>query len=181
MEIIDALNKALEESRSVLIRYHAFQNDQITERLLDPYMLIISEGCYHVVGHCHLRNEIRDFRVARILSIQITEQEFKRPSGFYQNYRKNRFKTMFGNVKELVRLRFTGFSARFAKEYCRREADRLADEPDGSVLFEREVAQTPDLITWILGFGDGVEVLEPVGLRRRIAEILKKAAKVYEK
>lgn len=180
VEIIDALHKAIEESRSVQIRYHAFQSNQVTERLLDPYLLIISEGCYHVVGYCHLRKEIRDFRIARILSIRITEQEFKRPSGFYQNYRKNRFKTMFGNVKELVRLRFTGFSARFVKEYCRQEADRLVDEPDGSVLFEREVAPTPDMVKWILGFGDGVEVLEPVGLRRRIAEILKKAAKIYE-
>jgi predicted DNA-binding transcriptional regulator YafY len=41
------------------------------------------------------------------------------------------------------------------------------------------VSDTPQLRWWLLGFGDGVEVLKPAALRRELAEIARKMARRY--
>jgi predicted DNA-binding transcriptional regulator YafY len=43
-----------------------------------------------------------------------------------------------------------------------------------------DVANTPDLRSWILSFGSGAEVLEPKDLRSTIAREFHEALKRYE-
>ena len=53
-------------------------------------------------------------------------------------------------------------------------------EAGGDMVMTMEINESPELVKWILGWGDGVEVLSPDWLRDKIkSEILKMAA-VYE-
>ena len=51
-----------------------------TARDLDPYGLAFRGGCWYVVGHCHLRNGPRTFRVDRMTSVARTSGTFERPA-----------------------------------------------------------------------------------------------------
>ncbi len=81
------------------------------------------------------------------------------------------------------RLKFSGVSARLVKEYEAKKADRIVEnaDGDGSIIFERNVPITPEVIKWALGFGCEVEVIEPKELkdeiRRHAVGILKKQLK----
>ena len=59
-EIIATVRNGTELNKKLLIKYHSFNNNEITERKFDPYIIEVYEGCYHLVGYCHLRNSIRD-------------------------------------------------------------------------------------------------------------------------
>ncbi len=46
-------------------------------------------------------------------------------------------------------------------------------QADGRVLLVASVMETPQLLWWLLGFGDSVEVVAPIALRNRLAAIAK--------
>ncbi|MEZ4670214.1 MAG: YafY family protein [Anaerolineae bacterium] len=79
--IMVTLSQAAHEQRSLHIRYQATNGD-MTERLIDPYGLAMNDGAWYTAGYCHLRQDIRVFRLDRILDIQQSDHTFKRPPDF---------------------------------------------------------------------------------------------------
>jgi len=178
-EYLELLKEAIEESKCVQLEYYSFNNDEMTERVFEPYLLEIYEGCWHVVGHCRLRKNFRDFRVSRIKSLNLTNECFIRPKNFYEKYKKNRFDKLSGEEKVNLRLLFTGQAARFIEEYEYSKADLLKRDVDG-LFFERTVAMTPEILKWVLSFGAEVKVLEPATLRDEVMGQIKKMGEMYD-
>ena len=177
-EHLDLLQEAVEKNICVELEYYSFNNDEMTERVFEPYFLEIYEGCWHVVGHCHLRHKIRDFRVSRIKSVRLTKECFVRPENFYENYKQSRFNKLSGEKKVHLHLLFTGHAARFIEEYEYSKADVLQKTEDG-LLFERTVAMSPEILKWVLSFGAEVKVLEPAILRDEVMKQIKQAGELY--
>ncbi len=74
-----ALAEASHRGGRVEIGYRS--GDEITERRIDPYGLA-KLGPWYVVAYCHLRRDMRTFRVDRIRWIRPTPERFVRPEGF---------------------------------------------------------------------------------------------------
>lgn len=53
-----------------------------TERDFDPYGLVWRAGAWYAVGMCHLRRDLRSFRVDRVAAVQALDIVFQRPQGF---------------------------------------------------------------------------------------------------
>lgn len=53
-----------------------------TQRDIDPYGLAYHGGCWYVVAHCHLRADLRSFRLDRIDALTPLGRRFERPRGF---------------------------------------------------------------------------------------------------
>ncbi|MGP4031459.1 helix-turn-helix transcriptional regulator [Pseudarthrobacter sp. 1C304] len=60
-----ALEEAMSEQRVVRIRYAA-QNGSTTTRDVEPVIFASTNGHWHLIGWCRLRDEMRWFRVGRI-------------------------------------------------------------------------------------------------------------------
>jgi len=178
-ETIDKVRKGIELNKRLYIKYHSFNSDEVTERKFDPYIIEIYDGCYHLIGYCHLRNEVRDFRVSRIIELQLLEESFERPRNFYQNYKKGRFGKLSGEEQVKLLLKFTGKAARYVREYESRKADFLVEERDGNLIFEKNTTMTPEIIKWVLSFGSDVLVLEPESLREQVIQEAKKMVERY--
>src|SRR5678816_996595 len=58
----------------------------VSRRELDPYALVYREGAWLAVGWCHLRQEVRTFRVDRIheavMAPKPKSPDFERPTDF---------------------------------------------------------------------------------------------------
>ena len=76
-----ALGAAAHEGRRVHLRYAAACGEE-TERAVDPYGLVYLSGRWYAAGHCHLRNDLRVFRLDRIRSVAPLPETFVRPPGF---------------------------------------------------------------------------------------------------
>ena len=177
-EILALVQEALETSRSLRLRYHSFSSGETAERVFDPYVLEVREGCWHTIGFCHLRGAVRDLRVSRIEDAELLGETFTVPRRFYEDYRKTRFDKLAGEELTDIRVRFTGDAARLVKEYHARKADRLADE-NGAVLFEKKAAIPPDIKSWLLSFGAQAEVLAPEGLKQNLKEEIRRMSALY--
>lgn len=76
-----ALSTAAQSRQCVHMRYRSAQ-DGDSERDFDPYGVAFRGGRWYAVGHCHLRNGVRTFRLDRIVSLQLLPRSFGRPEGF---------------------------------------------------------------------------------------------------
>lgn len=54
----------------------------VRPREVDPYGLVLRNGVWYTVGWCHLRQDVRVFRLDRVLAAEVTEAPFARPEGF---------------------------------------------------------------------------------------------------
>ncbi|MEQ8677333.1 MAG: YafY family protein [Aggregatilineales bacterium] len=76
-----ALSTAAQERYSVELVYHSRQ-EELTERRFDPYGVVYTEGYWYTAGYCHLRQDLRTFRLDRIESITQCDEAFDDPGQF---------------------------------------------------------------------------------------------------
>lgn len=72
---------AAQRRQRVQMAYRAW-GDRESERALDPYGLVYYDGRWFVAGYCHLRHELRTFRLDRVLRAELCEGRFERPAEF---------------------------------------------------------------------------------------------------
>lgn len=80
-ETILTLSRAVAEQRQVELHYQAW-NKEVTSRQVDPYGLVYRAGYWYVPGHCHLRQDVRTFRLDRIEAVMMLDGDFVRPQTF---------------------------------------------------------------------------------------------------
>lgn len=175
------IREAIEKNRRLQIRYFSFNSNEMTERKIDPYYLEIREGCYHLICYCHLRNEIRDFRVSRMKSVEMLNETFKRPNNFYEEYNKKRFEKLIGDEQITLKIIFEGQAARYIKEYEASKADKITDLDNERILFEKKTTYSPDILQWVLRFGADAEVLEPDALKFEVTWEAERMMQKYSK
>src|SRR5260370_6086635 len=79
--VVLTLSVATQQEKRVWMRYHSGQAEE-TERAVDPYGLIFHAGLWYTVGFCHLRQDLRMFRLDRVLQAELLEETFTRPPDF---------------------------------------------------------------------------------------------------
>ena len=80
-DILATLGAAAQGRQSVRIHYQA-PRQPATERSIDPYGLAFMKGVWYTVGYCHLRQDLRSFRLDRIRYAALLPQSFGRPEHF---------------------------------------------------------------------------------------------------
>jgi predicted DNA-binding transcriptional regulator YafY len=79
--IVATLSGAVRTGTSVRLRHRAFDGEE-TERVLDPYGVVYRVGRWYAVGYCHLRKDIRTFRLDRMLDAELLGETFTPPNDF---------------------------------------------------------------------------------------------------
>ena len=78
--VLLAVSEAAQENRRVWLRYRA--GNEETEREFDPYGVVHHRGRWYVAGWCHLRNDMRMFRLDRVMALAERDETFLRPFDF---------------------------------------------------------------------------------------------------
>lgn len=75
------LSAAAQNRQRVHLHYRSAQGDD-SERDFDAYGLAYRGGRWYVAGMCHLRKDVRSFRLDRVGQVQLLAQQFARPPAF---------------------------------------------------------------------------------------------------
>ena len=75
-----------------------------------------------------------------------------------------------------VKLKIAPEAAHLIRAETFHSSQKIEDFPDGSLLFSVTVQDTREISRFILGIGEGIEVLAPLSLRKQIREQAKKIA-----
>jgi predicted DNA-binding transcriptional regulator YafY len=79
--LVLALGEAARHRRRVWLRYRSYTGDE-SAREVDPYSLVYRAGRWYLAGHCHLRGDVRTFRLDRVLAVEPREASFELPEDF---------------------------------------------------------------------------------------------------
>ncbi|MBZ0287919.1 MAG: YafY family transcriptional regulator [Anaerolineae bacterium] len=78
--LLAAFSVAINQHRQVFISYR--RGDESSERNVDPYGLVIHDGVWYLIGYCHLRQDVRVFRLDRIGEARTLDATFTPPPDF---------------------------------------------------------------------------------------------------
>jgi predicted DNA-binding transcriptional regulator YafY len=169
-EVIDRATRAIADRRTVQIRYLSASSGKTGRREVDPYHLWYAAGGLYLIGHCHRRRDVRMFAVERIRSLTATDHPYQLPLGFdVAAYVQDALVVMRGR-QIAVELLFDRPTAAWARDRVWHPSQELAPLKGGKLRMTLRVADTRELVGWILSFGQGVRVVGPDLLRDRVRQ-----------
>ncbi len=167
---------SIEESRLLSIRYKDSKGE-VSERVIEPYLIIFSQQAWYLHAWCRLRDGFRLFRLGRIRQAALLRERFTpRPEAdASRTWEKGG-----GDQIMQMRFEFSGPSIIAAEDYFGAEGLVEAISLDGERRYVAKGGFPLNEWLWrfLLGFGSGIKVLEPDIVRQGLAE---RAKAIYER
>ena len=170
-EKIALFKRAIAGRRTV--RFDYFYPKGEVPREIEPYFVEFRWREWYVFGWCRLRGDFRRFKLNRLWNYSLTEESFclrDVPCGAASA--EDAFPEPYN-----VKLRFDK-SVRF--RLIESYGLDCYEEGEDSLTLSLDYTNKDYIFSWILGFGDMAEVLEPEEARAEFAEIVRNLAGLYE-
>lgn len=137
-------------------------------RTVDPYRLDFVRGQWYLSGFDHLRHEERSYRLDRIAgTVELGPgASFDRPSTSIPGARLQPWELGSGEP-QIARVLVDGDQAHLARQAVGNDAV-IDERVDGSIVVELAVTNVGGLRSFVLGFLEHAEILEPPELRREM-------------
>ncbi|AQS58237.1 helix-turn-helix transcriptional regulator [Desulforamulus ferrireducens] len=181
-ELFTKLVQALKDCYRVKIIYFVTHSQQETERVVEPYGLICKRQNWYLVGYCLERQAIRVFRVDQIRDVfSYTSETFQYPADFnLKEYMAHSWGVINDGEVCQIKLKFTNHVAHRVKNLIYHPSQKLEEElPDGSIIVSFRVCGIKEMKTWLVQWGDTMEVLEPGWLREEMCKLAEEILQVY--
>jgi predicted DNA-binding transcriptional regulator YafY len=182
--ILQEIERAVASGSTLSILYEKWKGSDPEERRVDPYGLVNRLFKWYLIGHCHLRDEMRVFRADRIAGASLTEQTFVRPESFsLREFMENRFELrhdpaadksdqtvkLQGEPHSIASICDNWYMRDRVVSHSQTEVTLLLAKPNLEGFFPR----------YLLSFGKTIRIVEPVELRRQVAELARELADYY--
>lgn len=164
------------------ISYYTPHKHKITQRVIQPLHLFCYMGSWHLIAFCTLKNDLRDFALSRIRSLEAVAQPIIPPKALppIKNYIRRTFGLMRGEESIEVCLRFTPEVSSWISEQVWFSGQEVSPNEDGSICLRFPVADFGEIKREILRYGASVEVISPEELRDEIKNEIDRMGSVYE-
>jgi proteasome accessory factor B len=169
--LLGPLLSSLLERRRVAFDYETADGSRST-RSLEPYGLVHRRGHWYLVGRDIDREAPRSFKVSRITGPVVEIQgSYEIPSDFDVDSHVPAEAWEVGDGDGgIATVRFDA-QLRWWPEQNMPNAT-MTEGPDGSLVVEMPITRVDGLVTWLVGFGEGIEVVGPPEVRRAVVEHL---------
>jgi proteasome accessory factor C len=164
---LSAVQRAMAARRKIRIVYRGGSKETATDRVVQPYALVVASGNWYVLGHCESSSAIRSFRLDRIEQIEQGAESYEIPATFSVDEHLSDRKVLRAGQPRWMRVRY---SRRVARWIAEREGVEL--DADGSLTMEHPLADVQWGVRHVLQYGPDAEVLEPPDVRAEIARRL---------
>lgn len=179
--IVDAIHNAINGNKQIEFKYYEYTGEK--EKIyknngyiykLSPYALYWSEDHYYVIGFCKKHGKISNFRVDRMVKVNITDRKtVPMPEGFNgTDYAKSIFE-MYDGENKTVELKCTN-------DLMKVIIDRFGEEVNtvslGSNCFKAivDVSVSPTFFGWVFQFTGKMSIISPPDVRNEYLEMAKK-------
>src|SRR5689334_22913281 len=174
-EIYATLEAATRLRKRVTLTYQTAATGMVSRRDIDPYAMVYREGAWLVVGWCHLRHEVRSFRVDRmreaVMAPKPKSPDFERPADFdVKAYAQRSPWTFTSDPPEEVQLALAPEAAEVANEDFGLTAVKRVDGDRTLIRFD--CGNLEFAATRVLAAKGGIRLVRGERLRARIHDEL---------
>ena len=158
---IELIRMAAEQGKKLHFHYSSPKGE--SERVIEPYDLVFEWSRWYVWGWCETRQDYRLFKLNRMTEIHTGDPFVKRDAPLPDLSNEKVFPEQY-RVKAVVQ---PAYRWRVLEEYG---PESMTEMPDGTFLFSFGFTDRQSILSWILSFGEGIELLEPADLRGKLKQ-----------
>ena len=162
--VFNLIKNAIFNQNMITFSYFA-QEGNYSNRTVEPIKLIFKNKDWYLYGFCLLRNDFRFFKLTRIKDLEISSDTFRRA---VENIPK--VETVIKN-KNFIHAKLK-FSPKVAFRVYDEFTDNVSKDNQGNLYVNIDLPDNETLFSYILSFGDNIEILEPDYLRHSMKEKL---------
>ena len=180
-DFLDVIMEAMKKSELLEITYKGYWSEHEHTFPVAPYCVKLFRQRWYLVGRSVYG--IRIYGLDRVLEARLTDEAFKYPDDFSPEVY---FEGCFGVIRddgtgiETVKLKVSANQANYLRSLPlhpnQKETERNADYS----IFTLQVRPSFDFQQELLWNGDAVEVLEPLWLRKEMAETVRRMWNMYK-
>ncbi|WP_354095378.1 helix-turn-helix transcriptional regulator [Clostridium gasigenes] len=152
--------------------FQYFYNKGEVDKIIEPYLLVFRWSSWYVLGYCLEREDFRLFKLNRLWSLICNKEYFDKRRVPEEKIEFDRY---FSNEIKLTALFDVKVKYRLIEEYG---IDSFTNLENGKLMFEIGFESSENLLSWVLSFGDSIEVIKPkevcLELKRQAENILNK-------
>jgi proteasome accessory factor BC len=170
-KIARVVSEAIKRRRLLRLDYYKPNEDEYTERTVEPYYLVNGREGWYVASYDPAKEDVRHFRLDRIREAEILDERYTprpevKPSADVEGW------TRTGEVEasRTARVWVSPERARWAREE-RTVAQELSD---GSVIVELSFAGADFLVREVLKEAGDAAVIEPEDAREAVLEVVQR-------
>ena len=174
--------EAVARMQTLEIAYRDAAN-KVTHPVIHPQALLQRGPRLYVFALKNDEEDVRMYALHRITSSSLGNEPARRATDFDLEQKINSGGADFGSGQSVeLLLRARGYVADLLRECALSVDQRIEDEVEGSdfdVRVRATVPATGQLLRWLLGCGDKVELVAPEDLRKVVASQTAKASHLY--
>jgi len=164
---VAALSLAVEQRQRVHLRYGVWQGED-TERDFDPYGIVVNDGYWYASGYCHLRRDLRTFRLDRITALEPGEGSFERPEEFDVLEHVLKSIALMPGIEQVEILMKTSIER---AQHVIAPMLGTYEETEEGVIFRRAASQLESLALLLISLDFPVTVIQTQELRELIRKM----------
>ena len=168
------INKTIWQCSFLTFDYKNTKGETIA-RTAEPMTLIFKGYTWYLFGYCCIKKDYRLFRLSRMSNLQRMERQFSRREARYNDFigpGDNHIKPVH------LLLKFSPKVASRVEDYF--DPEHIAAQSNGDLLVKVSLPDDEWVTSLILGYGEHVEVMEPLHIREKIAEKIEKILAIYK-
>jgi predicted DNA-binding transcriptional regulator YafY len=163
-DVFNLIKNAILNQYTITFSYFAREGNY-SNRTVEPIKLIFKNKDWYLYGFCLLRNDFRFFKLTRIKDLEISSDTFIR-----EVKSSHEIETVIKN-KNFIHAKLK-FSPKVAFRVYDEFTDNVSKDNQGNLYVNIDLPDNETLFSYILSFGDNVEILEPDYLRHSMKEKL---------
>ena len=168
--------RAIRDERMLAVNYQSFKMDEPRDFLLEPFCLKEYKRRWYLFARKHgVDKEPHSFALDRMNSVIESEKSFTVPKSFdAQNFFSTRYGVLQyeGEKPARIKLKVCARQANYFRTLPLHSSQKETEKNAEYSIFSYYLTPNYDFIHDVLYFGDDVEVLDPVELRNKVAEMI---------
>lgn len=180
-ENVEDLIRAAQEQRCVWMRYFTAFRQEVSERVVEPFVVRLTAQGLHMIAYCRFREEFRSFSLHRIKEYNVLEETFQPVDRIFdlERHLEESFGGLRSDPVQKVKFLIRNPTAHWARTLHFHPTQKIREVPDGIELTFRSGGE-PAVVLRAISLGPDCEVLEPIEMRTKVLTMLEKIAANYK-
>ena len=178
--IYEAILGALLHQQQLRLRYREHELSPVSTTIFDLYSLARVQGQWALVGHSSADGGVRLYWLPWLEEVRTTGKDYVIPPRFRLEKFLQGMKPRNGDQTKEVHLRFSARVAPLIREMPEKCGQEIKSAADGTLDVVLKVETVDQIVDWVLGFGDQVEVIQPEELKNAVCDWVGRIIRRYE-
>ena len=180
-EIIDTVRAACAERHILEVTYASATSGTERQRRLGPHILYFAKGSLYLLAEDLEEAKVKVFALPRMKAATMLDDGYNAEAVDPDSYFAGSFGIFHGHTTVPVSIEFKPPVSMFVQERQWHRSQRVVNRTNNRIELNLEVALTPELVQWVLGFGAFARVIGPPELIEQVQQQAREVLDSYKK